>query len=136
MVRRVCVYILEFKYCDGFTHDLCTLSPALDLTYKTSIHSSTNQTPPVLEEEWNPRLPQDSLRKDLAYLHPTDASFNGTIEKAWKQAVRCMEDPFAYAKDKWDKSHATPDFKAGDLVLVSNTSFNNIKGCKKLKDFF
>ncbi|MBW0581989.1 hypothetical protein O181_121704 [Austropuccinia psidii MF-1] len=47
-----------------------------------------------------------------------------------------MEDSFAYAKEKWDKSHANPDFKVGDLVLVSTTNFNNIKGCKKLKDFF
>ncbi|MBW0551771.1 hypothetical protein O181_091486 [Austropuccinia psidii MF-1] len=47
-----------------------------------------------------------------------------------------MEDSFSYAKDKWDKSYATPDFKVGDLVLVSITNFNNIKGCKELKDFF
>ncbi|MBW0514475.1 hypothetical protein O181_054190 [Austropuccinia psidii MF-1] len=47
-----------------------------------------------------------------------------------------MEDSFAYAKDKWEKSHATPDFKVGDLVLVSTTNFNNIKECKKLKDSF
>ncbi|MBW0583520.1 hypothetical protein O181_123235 [Austropuccinia psidii MF-1] len=47
-----------------------------------------------------------------------------------------MEDSFAYAKDKWDKSHANPDFKVRDSVLVSTTNFNNIKGCKKLKDSF
>ncbi|MBW0538173.1 hypothetical protein O181_077888 [Austropuccinia psidii MF-1] len=47
-----------------------------------------------------------------------------------------MEDSFAYAKDKWDKSHAIPYFKVGDLVLGSTTNFNNIKGCKKLKDSF
>ncbi|MBW0468284.1 hypothetical protein O181_007999 [Austropuccinia psidii MF-1] len=47
-----------------------------------------------------------------------------------------MEDSFAYAKDKWDKSHATPDFKVGDLVLVSTTNFNKIKGFTKLKDSF
>ncbi|MBW0591981.1 hypothetical protein O181_131696 [Austropuccinia psidii MF-1] len=58
------------------------------------------------------------------------------LDKARKHAVRCMEDSFAYAKDKWDKSHATPDFKLGDLVLVSTTNFNNIRGCKKLKDSF
>ncbi|MBW0562113.1 hypothetical protein O181_101828 [Austropuccinia psidii MF-1] len=58
------------------------------------------------------------------------------IDKARKDAVRCMEDSFSYAKDKWDKSHATPDLKVGDLVLVSTTNFNNIKGCKKLKDSF
>ncbi|MBW0548604.1 hypothetical protein O181_088319, partial [Austropuccinia psidii MF-1] len=47
-----------------------------------------------------------------------------------------MADSFAYAKDKWDKSQVTPDFKVGDFVLVSTTNFNNIKGCRKLKDFF
>ncbi|MBW0588655.1 hypothetical protein O181_128370 [Austropuccinia psidii MF-1] len=29
MVRRVCAYALEFKDCDGFTHDWCTLLPEL-----------------------------------------------------------------------------------------------------------
>ncbi|MBW0566368.1 hypothetical protein O181_106083 [Austropuccinia psidii MF-1] len=47
-----------------------------------------------------------------------------------------MEDSCAYAKDKWDKSHSTPDFKVSDLVLVSTTNFNSIIGCKKLKDSF
>ncbi|MBW0533931.1 hypothetical protein O181_073646 [Austropuccinia psidii MF-1] len=51
-------------------------------------------------------------------------------------AVRFMEDSFAYAKDKWHKSYATPDFKVGDLVLVSTTNFHKIKGCYKLKDSF
>ncbi|MBW0552312.1 hypothetical protein O181_092027, partial [Austropuccinia psidii MF-1] len=135
MVRRFCAYGLEFKYCDGLTHDWCTLLPALELAYKTSIHASTNQ-PAILEKGWNPKLPQDSLRKDLIEIHPTAASFKGMLDKARKHAVRCMEDSFAYAKDKWDKSHATPDFKVGDLVLVSTTNLNNIKGCKKLKDSF
>ncbi|MBW0577503.1 hypothetical protein O181_117218 [Austropuccinia psidii MF-1] len=58
------------------------------------------------------------------------------LEKARKHAITCMEDSFAYAKDKWDKSHATPDFKVGDLVFVSTTNFNNIKGCKNLKESF
>ncbi|MBW0534147.1 hypothetical protein O181_073862 [Austropuccinia psidii MF-1] len=58
------------------------------------------------------------------------------LEKARKNAVRCMENSFVYAKDKWDRSHATPDFKLGDLVLESTTNFNDIKGCKKLKESF
>ncbi|MBW0587863.1 hypothetical protein O181_127578 [Austropuccinia psidii MF-1] len=41
-----------------------------------------------------------------------------------------------YAKERWDKSHKPPDFKIGDLVLVSNLNFNNIKGPKKFKDSF
>ncbi|MBW0550528.1 hypothetical protein O181_090243 [Austropuccinia psidii MF-1] len=136
MVRIFCAYGLEFIDCDGFTHDWCTLLPALELAYKTSTHSSTNQTPAILEKGWNPKLPQDSLRKDLVEIHPTASSFKGMLDKARKHAVRCMEDSFAYAKDKLDKSHATPDFKLGDLVLVSTTNFKNIKGCKNLRESF
>ncbi|MBW0578451.1 hypothetical protein O181_118166 [Austropuccinia psidii MF-1] len=58
------------------------------------------------------------------------------LDRARNHEVRCMEDSFSYAKNKWDKSHATPDFKVGDLVRVSTTSFNKIKGFKKLKDSF
>ncbi|MBW0574720.1 hypothetical protein O181_114435 [Austropuccinia psidii MF-1] len=136
MVRRFCAYGLEFKDCDGFSHYRCTLLPALELAYKTTIHASTNQTPAILEKGWNTKLPQDSLRKVFIEIHPTASSFNGILYKARKHAVRCMEDSFAYAKDKWDKSHATPDLKVGDLVLASTTNFNNIKGCKKLKHSF
>ncbi|MBW0580593.1 hypothetical protein O181_120308 [Austropuccinia psidii MF-1] len=136
MVRRFFAYGLEFKDCDGFTHDWCTLLPELELAYKTSISSSTNQTLAFIEKGWNPKLPQDSLRKDLIEIHPTAASFKVMLVKSRKHAVRCMEDSFAYTQDKWDKSHATPDFKVGDSVLVSTTNFNNIKGCKKLKDSF
>ncbi|MBW0541822.1 hypothetical protein O181_081537 [Austropuccinia psidii MF-1] len=60
MVKRVCAYGLEFKYCDGFTHYWGTLLPELDLAYKASIHASTNQTPAILEKGLNPKLPQDS----------------------------------------------------------------------------
>ncbi|MBW0548465.1 hypothetical protein O181_088180 [Austropuccinia psidii MF-1] len=103
---------------------------------ETSIHASANQTPAILEKGWNPKLPQYSLRKDLIEIHSTAASFKGMLDKVRKLEVRCIEDSFAYAKDKWDKSHATPDFKVEDLVLLSTTNLNSIKGCKKLKDSF
>ncbi|MBW0504316.1 hypothetical protein O181_044031 [Austropuccinia psidii MF-1] len=35
IIRRLCAYGLEFKDSDGFTHDWCTLIPALELAYKT-----------------------------------------------------------------------------------------------------
>ncbi|MBW0512952.1 hypothetical protein O181_052667 [Austropuccinia psidii MF-1] len=47
-----------------------------------------------------------------------------------------MNDAYEYAKQKWDKSHKAPEFKVGDLILVSTLSFNNIKGPKKWKDSF
>ncbi|MBW0583180.1 hypothetical protein O181_122895 [Austropuccinia psidii MF-1] len=129
MVKIFCEYCLELKDCDRFAHDWCTLLPALELEYKKSIYASTNQTPAILEKVWNPKLPQDSLRKELVEIHPTAASFKGMLDKDRKHAVRCREDSFAYAKDKWDKSHATLDFNVGDLVLVSTPNFNNIKVC-------
>ncbi|MBW0587479.1 hypothetical protein O181_127194 [Austropuccinia psidii MF-1] len=48
MIRRFCAYSLEFKDSYGFTHDCCTLIPAIELAYKTSIHSSTGKTPAIL----------------------------------------------------------------------------------------
>ncbi|MBW0548074.1 hypothetical protein O181_087789 [Austropuccinia psidii MF-1] len=127
LVRRFGAYGLEFKYWDELTHYWCTLLPELELSYKTSIHASTNQIPALLEKGWNPKLSQDSLKKDLVKIHPTASSFTGMEEKARRHAVMCIEDSFSYAKDKWEKSHATPDFKVGDLVIVSTTSFGNIK---------
>ncbi|MBW0553924.1 hypothetical protein O181_093639 [Austropuccinia psidii MF-1] len=100
MVRRLCAYGLEFKDCDGFTHDWCTLLPELELEYKTSIHASTNQTPSILEKGWNPKLPQDYLRKYLVEIHPTASSFKGMLDRDIKHAVRFMEDSFAYGKYK------------------------------------
>ncbi|MBW0527555.1 hypothetical protein O181_067270 [Austropuccinia psidii MF-1] len=75
MIRQFCAYGREFKDCDGFTHYWCTLMPVLGLEYKTSIQASTNQIPAILEKRWNPKLPQDSLRKDLVEIHPTASSF-------------------------------------------------------------
>ncbi|MBW0544066.1 hypothetical protein O181_083781 [Austropuccinia psidii MF-1] len=50
IIRRFCAYWLEFKDSDGFTHNWCTLIPALELEYKTLVHSSTGQTPAMLEK--------------------------------------------------------------------------------------
>ncbi|MBW0528055.1 hypothetical protein O181_067770 [Austropuccinia psidii MF-1] len=50
MIIRFCAYGLEFKDSDGFTHDWCTLIPALELVYKKSINYSIGKTPAVLEK--------------------------------------------------------------------------------------
>ncbi|MBW0470030.1 hypothetical protein O181_009745 [Austropuccinia psidii MF-1] len=82
MVRRFCAYGLESKDFHGLTHNLCTILPALELAYKTSIHASNNQNPAILRKGWNSKLPQDSLRKDLIEIHPTAYSFKAMKEKA------------------------------------------------------
>ncbi|MBW0502579.1 hypothetical protein O181_042294 [Austropuccinia psidii MF-1] len=46
------------------------------------------------------------------------------------------ERSFLISKERWDKSHKPPDFKIGDLVLVSTLNLKNIRGPKKLKDSF
>ncbi|MBW0577696.1 hypothetical protein O181_117411 [Austropuccinia psidii MF-1] len=58
------------------------------------------------------------------------------LDKARHHANRCMQDSFKYANQRWDKSHKPPEFKIGDLVLVSTLNFNNIRGQKKLKYSF
>ncbi|MBW0572764.1 hypothetical protein O181_112479 [Austropuccinia psidii MF-1] len=136
LFRRFCAYGLEFKDSDGFTHDWCTLIPALEMAYKTSIHSSTGKTPAMLEKGCNARLPYYTLKKDLVDIHPTASSFKLMLDKARHHESRCMQDSFKYAKEIWDKNHKPPDFKIGDLVLMSNLNLNNIKGPNKLKDSF
>ncbi|MBW0511071.1 hypothetical protein O181_050786 [Austropuccinia psidii MF-1] len=136
MIRRFCAYGLELKYSDGFTHYWCTLIPASKLSYKTSVHSSTGQTPAILEKGWNRRLPADKLQKDLIDIHPKDSRFKIILDKVKHHAKQSMNEAFDYAKQKWDKSHEVPDFKVGDLVLVSTLNFINIKGPNKPKDFY
>ncbi|MBW0499370.1 hypothetical protein O181_039085 [Austropuccinia psidii MF-1] len=136
IIRRFCAYGLEFKDSDGFCHDWCTLIPDLELEYKASIHSSTGKTPARLEKVWNPRLPYDTLKKDLVDIHLTASSFKLSLYREGHHANRCMQDSSKYAKEGWDKSHKPPDFKIGDLVLVSTLNFNNIECPKKLKDSF
>ncbi|MBW0505469.1 hypothetical protein O181_045184 [Austropuccinia psidii MF-1] len=87
----------------------------------------------MLEKRWNPRLPEDTLRKDFIHIHPTAFSFKIMLDKVKHNAKQRINDAFDYAKQKWYKSHKVPDFKVGDLVLVSTFNFNNIKGPRKLK---
>ncbi|MBW0562992.1 hypothetical protein O181_102707 [Austropuccinia psidii MF-1] len=136
MIGRFCAYGSELKDSDGFTHEWCTLIPALEFAYKTSVHSSTGQTPTMLEKGWNPILPADTLRKDLIEIHPTASSFKIMLYRVKHNKKQSINDAFDYAKKKWNKSHKVPDFKEGDLVLVLTMNFNNIKGTKKLKYFY
>ncbi|MBW0472373.1 hypothetical protein O181_012088 [Austropuccinia psidii MF-1] len=87
----------------------------------------------MLEKGWNPRLPENKLKKDLIYIHPTAPSLRIMLDKAKHHANQSMNDSCDYENQKWDKIHKVPDFKVGDLVLVSTLNFNNIKGPEKLK---
>ncbi|MBW0523041.1 hypothetical protein O181_062756 [Austropuccinia psidii MF-1] len=136
MISRFCAYGLEFKYSDGFTHDWCTLIPALEHAYKTSVHSSMGQTTAILEKRCNQRLSEDTLRKDLIDINPTAFSFKIMLDRVKKHGKQRMNDAFDYSKQTWDKIHKVPDFKVRYLVLVSTLNFNNIKFTNKLKDSY
>ncbi|MBW0515143.1 hypothetical protein O181_054858 [Austropuccinia psidii MF-1] len=90
----------------------------------------------MLEKGWNPKLPVDNLKKYLVYIHPAASGFELLLDKVRHHENQIMNDAFEYAKQKCDKSHKTPGFKVGDLILVPSLNFNNIKGPEKLKDSF
>ncbi|MBW0467700.1 hypothetical protein O181_007415 [Austropuccinia psidii MF-1] len=74
-IRILCDYSLKFKESDGFNHDLFTVILALELGYGKYVHSSTVQTPAMLEKGWNPILPKDTQRKDFIKIDPTASKF-------------------------------------------------------------
>ncbi|MBW0583242.1 hypothetical protein O181_122957 [Austropuccinia psidii MF-1] len=100
MIRKFCAYGLEFKDSVGFTHDWFSLIPALELAYKTSIHASTGKTPALLEKGWNPKLPIDTLKKDLVDIHQTVSSLKLLLDKVRHHVNQSMNDAFEYAKQK------------------------------------
>ncbi|MBW0539410.1 hypothetical protein O181_079125 [Austropuccinia psidii MF-1] len=89
-------YGLQFEDSYCFTHHWCTLIPALKLAYKTSACSSTSKTPAILEKGWNPRLLEDTWRRDLNDIHTTDSSFNIMLNKVKNHAKQSMNDTFEY----------------------------------------
>ncbi|MBW0566142.1 hypothetical protein O181_105857 [Austropuccinia psidii MF-1] len=107
MIRRFCANGLELKDYDGFTHNWCTLIPALKLAYKTSIHASTGKTPAMLEK----------------VRHHTNQIMNDGFEYAKQKWDKIHIAPEFKVGDLILDSTLT-------------LSFNNIKGPKKLKDSF
>ncbi|MBW0543381.1 hypothetical protein O181_083096 [Austropuccinia psidii MF-1] len=98
MIRRFRACGLEFKESDGFTHDWFTLIPALELAYKTSIHSPTVEFSGELENKHPTfpvsfRRPYHSADKELFPLrNPTpltvpsvEQSEDKTIKKVMKE---------------------------------------------------
>ncbi|MBW0476538.1 hypothetical protein O181_016253 [Austropuccinia psidii MF-1] len=100
IIRRFCAYGLEFKYSDCFIHDWCTLIPALELAYKTSIHASARKTPAMLEKGLNPKLPVDTLNKYLVDIHATASSFKLLLDEVRNHANQRINNSFEYAKQK------------------------------------
>ncbi|MBW0512545.1 hypothetical protein O181_052260 [Austropuccinia psidii MF-1] len=93
-ILRWQIAIQEFKDSDVFTHDWCTLIPALELAYKTSIHASTGEIPAIMGKGWNPKLPVDTLKKDLVDIHPFASIFKLFLDKVRNHANQITNDAF------------------------------------------
>ncbi|MBW0484549.1 hypothetical protein O181_024264 [Austropuccinia psidii MF-1] len=76
ILRRFCAYGMEYKDHEGYTHEWVTLLPAAQLTYNTSQHSTTGNTPSLVEKGWNSILPVDHLKKYILTIHPTAKDFH------------------------------------------------------------
>ncbi|MBW0552217.1 hypothetical protein O181_091932 [Austropuccinia psidii MF-1] len=87
----------------------------------------------MLEKEWNPRLPVDTLRKDLIEIHPTGSRFKIILDKVKYHVKQSMKETNDYANQKWDRSHKVPDFKVGDLALALTLNLIMSKGQRNSK---
>ncbi|MBW0552798.1 hypothetical protein O181_092513 [Austropuccinia psidii MF-1] len=132
ILRRFCACGMEYKDHEGYTHDLVTLLPAVQLAYNTSQHSTTGKTPELVEKGWKPLFPVDHWKKNLLTIHPTAKDFHEMWKKACDTATRCIAEAKEYNKQRWDKTQMEPDFKEGDQVL----NFNILKRPKKMQDSF
>ncbi|MBW0519679.1 hypothetical protein O181_059394 [Austropuccinia psidii MF-1] len=90
ILRRFCAYGMEYKDHEGYTHDLVSVKPAVQLAYNTSQHSTTGKTPALVQKGWNPLFPVDHLKKNLLTIHPTARDFHEMCKKACDTAARCI----------------------------------------------
>ncbi|MBW0517024.1 hypothetical protein O181_056739 [Austropuccinia psidii MF-1] len=76
IIRRFCVYGMEYKDHEGYTHDWVTLLLAVQLAENTSQNSTTGKSPSLVEKGWNPLFPGDHMKKNLLNIHPTAKDFH------------------------------------------------------------
>ncbi|MBW0541416.1 hypothetical protein O181_081131 [Austropuccinia psidii MF-1] len=107
ILRGFCAYGMEYKDNEGYTHDLVTLLPAVQLSYDTSTLPQEKK-PALAEKGWNPLLPVDHLKKNLLTIHPLVRDFHDMWKKACDTASRCIAEAKAYDKQRWDKTHIEP----------------------------
>ncbi|MBW0564510.1 hypothetical protein O181_104225 [Austropuccinia psidii MF-1] len=95
MVRRICAYGLEFKDCDGFIHDWCTLLPELKLAYKTAeIFPVRNKVPQAI-----PPIESSGIKKITKVLKERQLRTNKVREYLVRYSDPACEDEWLAEKD-------------------------------------
>ncbi|MBW0461653.1 hypothetical protein O181_001368 [Austropuccinia psidii MF-1] len=82
IIRRFFAYGREYKDHEGYTHDWVTILPAVQLSYNTTQHITTGNSPSLVEKGRNPFLAVDHLKKNLLTIHSKAKDFHGM----WKRA--------------------------------------------------
>ncbi|MBW0461789.1 hypothetical protein O181_001504 [Austropuccinia psidii MF-1] len=75
IVRRFWAYGMEYKDHEGYTYDLVTPLPEIQLHYNTSQHSTTGKSPSPVEKGWHPLFPVDHLKKKFQLFTPQPKTF-------------------------------------------------------------
>ncbi|MBW0497349.1 hypothetical protein O181_037064 [Austropuccinia psidii MF-1] len=88
IIRRFCVYGMDHKEHEGYTHDWVTLLPEFQLDYSPSQHSTTGKSPSLVEKGWNPLFPVDHLKKSLLTVHPTAKDFHDMWKRVFDTAAK------------------------------------------------
>ncbi|MBW0484490.1 hypothetical protein O181_024205 [Austropuccinia psidii MF-1] len=86
--RIFCVYSMEYKYHEGYTHDWVILLPAIQLAYNTSKHSTTVKSPSLVGKGWDPSLLAAKLKKNLLTIHTTTIDFHDIWRKKCYKSER------------------------------------------------
>ncbi|MBW0527528.1 hypothetical protein O181_067243 [Austropuccinia psidii MF-1] len=120
ILRRFYAYGMQSKDHEGYTHDWVTLLPDVQLAYNTSQHSTTGNTPALVEKGWNPLLPVDHLKKNPLTINPTAKDFHDMWKRACDTASKCIAEAKEYNKKRWDKTHMEADCKEGDQLTGKN----------------
>ncbi|MBW0572227.1 hypothetical protein O181_111942 [Austropuccinia psidii MF-1] len=79
---------------------------------------------------WCTLIPELELAFKTSF-HASTGKTPAMLEKGWNPKL-----PVDTWREDLDKSHKTPEFKVGDLILVSTLNFNNIRGQKKFNNSF
>ncbi|MBW0473056.1 hypothetical protein O181_012771 [Austropuccinia psidii MF-1] len=90
IIRRVCSYGMEYKDNGGYTHDLVTLLPAVQLAHNTSQNYTTGKSPSLVEKGWKHLFPVDHLKNNLQTIHPTAKGLHDMWKRAVDTAAKCI----------------------------------------------